>query len=83
MNSVRIELPEDVLLATGQSREEFIQEAKLLIALKLFERSRLSSGKAAQICGMGRVEFLLTAGRMGVPVAYLDEEDMKREFEDV
>ena len=83
MHPLTIEIPEDVLLATGQSREEFIREAKFLLAVKLFELGRLSSGKAARLCGMGQVDFLLTAGRMGIPVADLDEEEMKREFEDV
>jgi len=83
MHPLTIEIPEDVLLATGQSREEFIREAKFLLAVKLFELGRLSSGKAAQLCGMGRVDFLLTVGRLGIPVADLDEEEMKREFADV
>ena len=83
MHPLTIEIPEDVLLATGQSREEFIREAKFLLAVKLFELGRLSSGKAARLCGMGRVDFLLTVGRLGIPVADLDEEEMKREFADV
>jgi predicted HTH domain antitoxin len=83
MHPLTIEIPENVLLATGQSREEFIREAKILLAAKLFELGRLSSGKAAQLCGMGRVDFLLTVSRMGIPVADLDEEEMKREFADV
>lgn len=83
MHPLTIEIPENVLLATGQSREEFIREAKMLLAAKLFELGRLSSGKAAQLCGMGRVDFLLTVSRMGIPVADLDEEEMKREFTDV
>ena len=83
MHPLTIEIPENVLLATGQSREEFIREAKILLAAKLFELGRLSSGKAAQLCGMGRVDFLLTVSRMGIPVADLDEEEMKREFTDV
>ena len=83
MHPLTIEIPENVLLATGQSREEFIREAKILLAAKLFELGRLSSGKAAQLCGMGRVDFLLTVSRMGIPVADLDEEETKREFRDV
>lgn len=73
MATLSIELPETVLLATGQSRDEFLTEARFLLALKLFELGRISSGKAAEICGMGRVEFLFAAGRHGVPVADLDE----------
>lgn len=80
MSDIYIDLPASVLLATGQSEEEFVQEAKLFLALMLFERGRISSGRAAEICGMGRVEFLLMTGRSGVPVADLDEREMSREF---
>jgi predicted HTH domain antitoxin len=67
MASIQIELPESSL-STGQSVEEFVREAKLLLALKLFELGRLSSGRAAEMAGMGRVEFLFEAGQAGVPV---------------
>jgi predicted HTH domain antitoxin len=83
MQNLTIEIPADVLLATGQSREEFTQEAKFLLAVKLFELGRLSSGKAAQLCEMGRVDFVFRVGRMGIPVTDLDEEEMEREFRDV
>ena len=52
------------------------------VALKLFELGRISSGRAAEICEMTRAEFLLLAGRAGVPVADLDNEEMDREFAD-
>lgn len=80
MGTIQIELPESVLVSTGQSAEEFIREAKFLLALKLFELGRMSSGRAAELCAMPRLDFLLLAGRMGVPVADLDEDEMEREF---
>ncbi|MCG6941611.1 MAG: UPF0175 family protein [Thiohalocapsa sp.] len=45
--------PRPVVGAPGQGR--------FLLALKLFELGRISSGKAAILSGMGRVEFLLAA----------------------
>lgn len=51
-----------------------------MLALKLFEVGRLSSGKAGQLCGMGRVEFLLAAGRAGVAVVDMDAEELNAEF---
>lgn len=80
MGAIHIELPESLLLSTGQSREEFVREAKFLLALKLFELGRLSSGRAADLCGLSRLDFLLQAGRAGVPVVDLDEEELGREF---
>ena len=83
MSPVKIELPADILLALGQSREQFVKEAKFLLALKLFELGRVSSGKASEICELNRVDFLLAAGRLGVPVTDLDDEELDREFRHV
>jgi len=80
MGMVTIELPESVLLATGWSRDEFVREAKLILAAKLFEEGRISSAKGAEICRMPRVDFLLEMGRRGIPIIQLDEEELKREF---
>lgn len=80
MENLTIVIPEDVLVGTGQSREEFLQEARFLLAAKLFELGRLSSGRAAALCGMGRADFILAAGKMGVPVIQLDEEELRREL---
>jgi predicted HTH domain antitoxin len=82
MSVIHIDLPESVLLTTGQSQEDFVKEAKFLLALKLFELGRMSSGVAAEISGMPRVDFLLRAGQAMVPVADLDEEELVREFVD-
>ena len=80
MNTVLLELPLDALASPGASPEDLASEAKFMLALKLFEVGRLSSGKAGRLCGMGRVEFLLAAGRAGVPVATLDDDELRSEF---
>ena len=80
MNTVMLELPIDALASPGASPESLACEAKFMLALKLFEVGRLSSGKAGELCGMGRVEFLLAAGRAGVPVVALDDEELGAEF---
>ena len=80
LRQIYIDLPESVLLTTGQSQEAFVKEAKFLLALKMFELGRISSGRAAEIGGMPRVDFLLSAGRMGVPISDIDDSEMSREF---
>lgn len=81
VSSITIEVAESVLLATGQSREEFARDARFLLAAKLFELGRLSSGKAAQLCDMAHPDFLFAAGRLGVPVVQLTGEELDREFQ--
>lgn len=82
MRTISIDLPETIVLATGQAPEEFIKEAKFLLALKFFEIGRISSGRAAEMCDMPRLDFLLSAGKMGIAVVDLDEGEMDREFAD-
>jgi hypothetical protein len=52
----------------------------LLLALKFFELGELSAGQAAGMCGMSRVAFLFDAGRNGVPVADISDEEIDGEF---
>jgi len=80
MNTVMLELPMDALALPGVSPEVLASEAKFMLALKLFEVGRLSSAKSGRLCSMGRVEFLLAAGRAGVPVVALDEDELGAEF---
>ncbi len=77
---VKIELPVEGLPSAAELPNNFSEEARYLLALKLFEQGRISSGKAAKLAGMGRVEFLLAASRDGVPVVDMTEAEMAEEF---
>ena len=61
-----INVPEKVLLAEKTDETTFARELAILAAVKLYELGRLSSGRAAELAGMPRVEFLLTLSRYKV-----------------
>ena len=63
----------------GSRRFELSREAGFLLAAKLYEVGKLTSGQAARLCGQQRVEFLLSLPRAGVPVSNLREEDADAE----
>lgn len=61
-----IDVPEKVLLAEKTDADSFGREMRVLSAVKLYELGRLSSGRAAELAGMPRVEFLLELRRYKV-----------------
>jgi predicted HTH domain antitoxin len=63
---VVIDIPETVLLAEKTDEASFARELRTLAAVKLYELGRLTSGRAAELAGMSRVEFLLSLGRYKV-----------------
>jgi predicted HTH domain antitoxin len=80
MSYLTIELPVEGLPSPVEPPEQFAEEARFLIALKLFDQGRISSGKAGILSGLGRVGFLLAASRAGVPVVDLTEDELAEEF---
>lgn len=71
-----VSIPESLPDAMQTSPEGFAREAKMAMAVKLYELKRLSSGMAAQLAGVSRVEFLLELHRYGVPVIDLTAEEV-------
>lgn len=63
---VVIDVPEKVLLAEKMDETDSSREMRILAAIKLFELGRLSSGRAAELAGMTRVEFLGSLSRYHV-----------------
>lgn len=82
MSTVQVDVPEEALISLKTDREAFSKELPLLAAVKLFELGRLSSGRAAQLAGVSRVEFLECLGRYGVSPLDLSEEELRRDIAD-
>lgn len=66
MHTLTIEYPPEVLWALQQEPQEFEADARLLLALKLYEIGRLSSGMAARLAGAPRSAFIFLLGRYGL-----------------
>jgi predicted HTH domain antitoxin len=80
-HSLTIKYGDDILFSSGWTRSEFDSEARFILAAKLYEMGRLSSGQAAKLCGKGRVDFLVSLPRIGIPISNLQPEDIESEVE--
>ena len=73
MSKITFECPDDILQTLSETPERFAEKGRLLIAVKLFELGRLSSGQAARFADMDRVrvfrrlEVLPSIGHQSVP----------------
>jgi predicted HTH domain antitoxin len=61
-----IPYPENLLLSMKKSPEQFETEARLLLAVKLYELGQVTTGTAANLAGMGRVAFIFELSRFGL-----------------
>jgi predicted HTH domain antitoxin len=80
MKEAIVPYPAGVPQILKMSDAEFARELRFLAAAKLYELGRLSSGKAAQLAGMARVEFLRSLVRIGVPAINLRDEEIEYEI---
>ncbi len=80
MKELSIEYPESILAVLNLSTESFEQEAKIALAVKLYEMGRLSSGQAASLAGITRVAFLLLCKCYGAASVEWDREELEAEF---
>ena len=80
--TLKIPYPEDLPKALGATPEEFERELRFLVAAKLYEMGRISSGRAAELAGMKRVEFLQALGRYRIPVFNYSLEELEREIQE-
>jgi predicted HTH domain antitoxin len=79
MGTISIDLDEDVVALLRQSNQPVERAARELIVLELYRRGAISSGKAAQLLSMSRVEFIQYASRLGIPYYTMTEDEWKNE----
>lgn len=79
MISVTIEMPEGALAAMRQDPVGFAHEMRLAAAVKWYEMRYISQGRAAEIAGLSRVEFVASLGRFGVTPFQASAEEILEE----
>ena len=77
--TLRVNL-EPELVALVQTLNQPVQNAvRELVVLELYRRGTISSGKAGQLLGMSRWEFVRYSSRLGIAFFDMDEEAWEAE----
>jgi len=81
MGALTIEYPPEVLWALQQDPDEFESEARLLLAVKMYEIGKLSTGLAARLAGVPRITFMFLLGRYGLSPFGETADELERDLD--
>ncbi len=81
MTTVTIDLPDTVYSALRLAPNDFVREMRIAAAVQWYAQHKLSQGKAAEIAGLNRVEFLDELYRRKVPAIQVTLDDLQREID--
>ncbi len=66
------------------TREDLVEkELTEVIALHLYSQGRITSGTAAKLIGISRIEFLQLAGKHQIPMYEYSEEELRNELQQI
>ena len=70
METVRVEIPAELVVAAGLDADNLSGEATRLLALELYREDRVSLGRAAELCHLPVEQFMEFSGRHSVPLHF-------------
>ena len=82
LGAVQVELDQDLVDLLEELHRPVKQAARELIVLGLYRQGEASSGKAAELLGMERGEFIRYASARGMPYLQISGEELRREADD-
>jgi len=82
MGAAPVELDQDLVDLLEELRRPVRQAARELIVLELYRQGDVSSGRAAELLGMPRRDFIRYASARGIAYFQLSEDELRKEVED-
>ncbi|MBD1807917.1 UPF0175 family protein [Microcoleus sp. FACHB-SPT15] len=77
---ISFEVSQDVLAALKIGSVELLHRMRLLTAIAYFQEKKLSLGKAAELAGMNRLDFMDILSQKGIVIFDYDESDLNTEL---
>ncbi len=80
MQSFVINLPDDLAASIEMTPEELASQVRLMAALKMFELGKISTGKAAELAGLTKVDFIEVCSRYHVSMFNYKPDEVEAEL---
>jgi len=81
--TLEVPMPKEVFLTLGLSERKAIETMKRSFVIELYKMDRISSGKAAELLGMQKFDFIRLLAEEGIPYFDYTDEDLEEEFKAV
>ena len=80
MSTLTIELPEDLSVTLQRSPRELARDVRLAAAIDWYSRGLISQGRAAEVAGIPRADFIDALAARKIEVVQVDLEALDREL---
>jgi predicted HTH domain antitoxin len=80
--NISFPVKEDILLSIRETKDDFTKDVLFLSALSFYRKRKLSLGKAAELAGYNRIDFLEKLQRENEAVFDYNEQELDEIFED-
>lgn len=70
---------DDELASLLEQEKPLEQAARESIVMDLYRRAKISIGKACELLGLARLDFMRRAGELGIPVYLTTEEEWRHD----
>ena len=79
-SELTIQYPESLERAMRVTKVEMEHHLRLMAALKMFELGNITSGMAAELAGMSRIDFFEACGRYHVSILNYPEDEIDNQL---
>ena len=77
--TISISIPDDILIALNETEEELGHDMKVYTAIWLYQKGKLTIGKASELADMDRYSFESLLAENKIPISLLTEEDIEND----
>jgi len=78
--TLKVPIPKEMFLTLGLSEREAIEKMKRSLIMELYKKEKISLGKAAELLGMRKLDFIMLLAEEGIPYFDYTDEELEEEF---